>query len=117
MKRTRVTSALVAAGILASSIAAAAVWNPSEWLTRAAAPVAGVATAPAAVVVANAAPIAATTAPNYRAIVQRYGPAVVGINTAGMVRTGRGSTQQGMEDPSSGFFGGMPGRPDRGPRP
>ena len=67
MKNTKVTSALVAAGILASSVAMAAGWNPSEWLQK---PAAVLAAAPAA---SNATPIAPTTAPNYRAIVQRYG--------------------------------------------
>ena len=113
MKRTRVTSALVAAGILASSIAAAAVWNPSEWLARTAAPVASVAAAPAA---ANIAPIAAATAPNFRAIVQRYGPAVVGINTAGTVRTGGRGMPDGAEDPAAQLYRGMPGMGDRAPR-
>jgi serine protease Do len=115
MKNTKVTSALVAAGILASSVAAAAAWNPSEWLHKPAAPVA---TAPAA---SNAAPIAPATAPNYRAIVQRYGPAVVGINTEGMVQTAaRGNQQQPDEDdPFYQFFRGMPGmqgKPNASPR-
>ena len=116
MKSTRVTSALVAAGILASSVAAAAAWNPSEWLHKAVAPAAA---APAAPVAGNAAPIAPATAPNYRAIVQRYGPAVVGINTAGTVRTAaRGLPEGAEDDPFSQFFRGMPGmqgRPDRAP--
>jgi serine protease Do len=105
MKNTRVASALVAAGILASSVAVAAGWNPSEWLQKPAAPVA--AAAPAA---SNTAPIAPATAPNYRAIVQRYGPAVVGINTEGTVHTaGRGKPQLDENDPFFQFFRGMPG--------
>jgi len=114
MKNTKVTSALVAAGILASSVAAAASWNPSDWLHKPAAPAA---TAPAA---GNAAPIAQATAPNYRAIVQRYGPAVVGINTEGMVQTaGRGNQQPNEDDPFYQFFRGMPGmqgKPNTSPR-
>ena len=111
MKNTKVTSALVAAGILASSLAAAAAWNPSEWLQKPAAPVAA---APAA---SNSAPIALGTAPNYRAIVQRYGPAVVGINTEGMVQTsGRGMPQGDDDGPPSPFFRGMPGKPGAAPR-
>jgi serine protease Do len=116
MKSTRVTSALVAAGILASSVAAAAAWNPSEWLQKAVAPAA---TTPAAPVAGNAAPLSPATAPNYRAIVQRYGPAVVGINTAGTVRTAaRGLPESAEDEPFSQFFRGMPGmqgRPDRAP--
>jgi serine protease Do len=114
MKNTRLTSSLVAAGILASSVAAAAGWNPSEWLHK---PDTQQAAAPAASV---AAPIAPTTAPNYRAIVQRYGPAVVGINTEGMVRTSaRGMPQADDDDPFSQFFRGMPGmqgKPNGAPR-
>lgn len=111
MKNTKVTSALVAAGILASSVAAAAGWNPSEWLQKPAAPVAAAAAA------GNAVPIAPMTAPNYRAIVQRYGPAVVGINTEGMVHTSsRGAPQGDDGDPLSQFFRGMPGKPDGAPR-
>ena len=114
MKSTKVTSALVAAGIFASSVAVAAGWNPSEWLQKPAAPVAA---APAA---SNTAPIAPATAPNYRAIVQRYGPAVVGINTEGMVRTAaRGNQQPDEDDPFFQFFRGMPGmqgKPNNAPR-
>ena len=114
MKNTKLTSALVAAGILASSVAAAAGWNPSEWLHK---PIAQQATAPTPT---NAAPIAPATAPNYRAIVQRYGPAVVGINTEGMVRTSaRGMPQEDGDDPFSQFFRGMPGmqgKPGGAPR-
>jgi serine protease Do len=111
MKNTTLTSALVAAGILASSVAAAGGWNPSEWLHK---PAAQLAAAPPA---NNAAPIAPATAPNYRAIVQRYGPAVVGINTEGMVHTSaRGMPQGDGDDPLSQFFRGMPGKPDRAPR-
>jgi serine protease Do len=114
MKSTRVTSALIAAGILASSVAAAAAWNPSEWLQKAVAPAATAAVNSAPI----AAPIAPVTAPNYRAIVQRYGPAVVGINTAGTVRTARSMPDGAEDDPMSRFFRGMPGapgRPDRAP--
>ena len=118
MKNSKVTSALVAAGILASSVAAAAGWNPSEWLHKPAAPSAS-ATAPAPAA-ANTAPIAPATAPNYRAIVQRYGPAVVGINTEGTVHTSNRSMPQGAEDdPFYQFFRGMPGaqgKPDGAPR-
>jgi serine protease Do len=111
MKNSKVTSALVAAGILASSVAVAAGWNPSEWLQK---PAAAVVAAPAA---GNAAPVAPMTAPNYRAIVQRYGPAVVGINTEGMVHTAaRGAPQGDDADPLSQFFRGMPGKPDGAPR-
>jgi serine protease Do len=111
MKNTKVASAFVAAGVLASSVAVAAGWNPSEWLQKPAAPVV------AAQAAGNAAPIAPATAPNYRAIVQRYGPAVVGINTEGMLHTSARGAPQGEDgDPLSQFFRGMPGKPDGAPR-
>jgi serine protease Do len=111
MKNTKVASAFVAASVLASSVAVAAGWNPSEWLQKPAAPVV------AAQAAGNAAPIAPATAPNYRAIVQRYGPAVVGINTEGMLHTSARGAPQGEDgDPLSQFFRGMPGKPDGAPR-
>ena len=104
MNTTRITAALMTAGVLASSVAAAAGWNPSEWLSK---PPAQVAAAPAAT---TTTPIPPATAPNYRAIVQRYGPAVVGITTEGMVKTAaRGLPQGAEEDPFFRFFRGMPG--------
>jgi serine protease Do len=115
MKSTKLAAALVATGILASSIAGAAGWNPSEWLAKPSAPVA--VSTPAA---APTGPIAPTTAPNYRAIVQRYGPAVVGITTEGMVKASARELPQGAEDdPFFQFFRGMPGmqgQPDNGAR-
>jgi serine protease Do len=56
------------------------------------------ATTPAPVVPAGA-------APNYRAIVQQYGPAVVGISVEGLRKTGA----DGAEDPMQRFFRNMPG--------
>lgn len=104
MNTTRITAALITAGVLASSVAAAAGWNPSEWLAK---PPAQVAAAP---VVTPTTPIPPATAPNYRAIVQRYGPAVVGITTEGMVKTAaRGLPQGAEDDPFFRFFRGMPG--------
>ncbi|MET0963472.1 MAG: DegQ family serine endoprotease [Noviherbaspirillum sp.] len=103
MNRNKLAAALLAGGLAASSVAGAVGWNPAEWLRR---PVA--ASAPAA---APAAPIAAATAPNYRAIVERYGPAVVGITTEGMVKAAARGLPQGQEDdPFFEFFRGLPGR-------
>jgi serine protease Do len=120
MKRNAVAGALIAAGIFATSTAGAVGWHPSEWFSKPAV------TAPAAnrtateSAAAPAGPIAPATAPNYRAIVERYGPAVVGINTEGMVKTGARGLPEGAEnDPFFQFFRGMPGMqdmPGRGPR-
>jgi len=50
------------------------------------------------------------TAPNYRAIVERYGPAVVGINTEGTSKTMFKGMHQGIpDDPFFKFFRDLPG--------
>ncbi len=60
-----------------------------------------------------AVPIPPIPAPNYRAIVERFGPSVVGINVAG-VRPVAGNPS----DPMQQFFRGMPGIPQpRGDAP
>lgn len=74
---------------------------------------------PAAVAPVAAAAAAATvplpqlpvgTAPNYRAIVQQFGPAVVGVNVEGLRKTGNdeGPVARGG-DPMERFFRGLPG--------
>lgn len=64
------------------------------------------------IVTGPSAPIAPMTAPNYRAIVQRYGPSVVGINTE---ETAKASRHQGEDDDAAAefapFFPGIPGMP------
>jgi len=58
-------------------------------------------------------PIPPIQAPNYRAIVERFGPSVVGINVAG-TRPVAG----GPSDPMQPFFRGLPGAPQpRGDAP
>lgn len=46
------------------------------------------------------------TAPNYRGIVQQYGPAVVGVTVEGLRKTG---ADDAAGDPMQRFFRGMPG--------
>jgi serine protease Do len=103
-------SALVAAGVLVAGSATAfsfkAPWSKDE-TTVAAAPAAVVAQAAAAPL----APIAPTTAPNFRAIVQQAGPAVVGVTVEG---TRQASNE---EDPMAQFFRGIPGFGQRGGMP
>jgi serine protease Do len=93
MKLKYLTTALIASGAVAAGAAGAMNWNPGSWLgakegdiksTPAAVSTFSSATAPAATV--NA-PVGPVTAPNYRAIVERFGPAVVGINTEGTTKT------------------------------
>ncbi|HEX8884193.1 MAG TPA: peptidase, partial [Noviherbaspirillum sp.] len=110
MKLRQATAALTVAGILVTSAAGAAGWSPREWFARQdSAPPAAAAVAPAT------GPVAPATAPNYRAIVERFGPAVVGINTEGAMKTAaRGDND---DDPFSQFFRGMPGRGGQAPVP
>lgn len=64
--------------------------------------------------------LSAQSVPNYRGIVKQFGPAVVGINVAGMHKAsmeeqGGSGLPPGMEnDPFFKFFRGMPGMQQRG---
>ncbi len=111
MKIKSLTLALAAAGVIAGS-AGAVTWNPAEWFKQPA-PVAQAAAQPAPAAALPAAPIGPVTAPNYRAIVERYGPAVVGITTQGMAKTSMDGIDNGdnglPDDPFFKFFRGLPG--------
>ncbi len=56
-------------------------------------------------------------APNYRAIVRQWGPAVVGITVEGTRKIGLDGSPgfEGGEDPFFQFFRGLPGAPFHGP--
>lgn len=63
-------------------------------------------------------PIPPISTPNYRAIVERFGPTVVGINTEATVAAASSGLPEGMEgDPFFKFFQGIPGMEGRMPRP
>jgi serine protease Do len=122
---TAAAAALLAAGATITTTASG--WTLPAWLQKSepvAAPLAGDATpaaaAPVATAAALAAPVPAMPAvamppaqvPNYRAIVQTQGPAVVGITVAGLHKVGnaeRGSGARGDDDPFFRFFRGVPG--------
>ena len=115
MKLKTLTLALVAAGVVAAGSASAINWNPSSWFAKpestapaqiaAATPVPAVVTAP----VAPASPIAPVSAPNYRAIVQQFGPAVVGVTTEGTVKAGLEGMAEGIPEELQQFFRNFPG--------
>ncbi|MFS0754007.1 DegQ family serine endoprotease [Noviherbaspirillum sp. 1P10PC] len=112
MKLRQATAALTVAGVLVTSAAGAAGWSPKEWFSRQESTQSGAAATAAA---PAPAPVAPATAPNYRAIVDRFGPAVVGINTEGTMKTAaRGDND---DDPFSQFFRGVPGRGGQAPVP
>jgi serine protease Do len=138
MKTKTLNTALVAAGVLAVGTAGAFSLNPG-WLDKAKA---GISPAPATAGAQNSgdvqmavsatsapAPVpmiaAAGQVPDYRAIVQQFGPAVVGITVAGthkadadeaaqVPRGGRGLPPGMEDDPFFQFFKGIPGYGQRG---
>ena len=134
MKTKTLNTALVAAGVLAVGTAGAFSLNPG-WLDKAKVGMAP-ATTPSvessgdvqvAALTATAAPapipmIAGNAqTPNYRAIVQQFGPAVVGITVAGTqkpegAQQGRGLPPGMEDDPFFQFFKGIPGYGQGGPR-
>jgi serine protease Do len=134
MKTKPLTTALIAAGVLAVGTAGAFTLRP-DLLDKAKAglqPAQPAATQAAAdVQVAALSPAAAPApvpmiagsgqVPNYRAIVERFGPAVVGITVAGTQRAegpaqGRGLPPGMEDDPFFQFFKGIPGFGQGGPR-
>src|SRR4051812_39396422 len=111
MKLKPLVLALASAGVVAGT-AGAAGWNPSEWFPH---KVAQDKIAPSPTTAPPATAIGPVSAPNYRAIVERFGPAVVGINTQGMANT---SIADGApDDPFFKFFRGLPGQMPRGDVP
>lgn len=103
--------ALAAAGVLAGASAGAfgfkLPWNKDDAAAQQPAVVTAQAT-PAAAAVAPAVPVAPTSAPNFRAIVQQAGPAVVGVTVEGTRKT------SAEDDPMAQFFRGFPGFQQRG---
>ena len=118
--------ALAAAGLVAVGSTGAIMLNPNGWSASKGAPHA----APAGAIDADAAPAqalqvaqvvptspaAAGTIPNFRAIVEQAGPAVVGITVEGK----RGADDDDEDAPANsrgmpGFPGGMPGFPGGAP--
>ncbi|HJV85207.1 MAG TPA: DegQ family serine endoprotease [Noviherbaspirillum sp.] len=111
MKLKSLTLTMAAAGLIAAGTANALNWGPSHWLQKGqsgqpaqttSAPLPAVQDGPVA-------PIGPITAPNYRAIVERFGPAVVGITTEGTAKTGMKAMDDGPDDPFFQFFRGIPG--------
>ena len=102
--------ALAAVGLVAAGSTGAFSLNPSTWLAaKQAAPVSATTSAitPAAAPAAPVAPLPPGATPNYRAIVQQAGPAVVGVTVEGTRKVEAGD----MEDDPAQFFRGFPGFP------
>jgi serine protease Do len=119
IKRTLIASAsaLAVAGL---ATGAAGAWTLPAWMkhSEAAAP-AGKAAPAVVAAVASAEPLPAGTVPNYRAIVQSYGPAVVGVTVSGLHGVDERNGPSFEDDPFFRFFRGVPGLrlPQPGPMP
>jgi len=117
--KTRKRSVLAGATAIAAVAAGLMIYSPSQ---------AGIldffdhkadVTAPAAPAVLNPAPaLGADQAPNYRGIVRKWGPSVVGITVQGMRKTAWADPSAGGAggDPFLQFFRGLPGFDGRMPR-
>jgi len=106
MKLKPIAVALAATGLLSAGSAGA--WSLSNFLgqkSAAAVPAAAASGAPPV----SAPSLAAVTAPNYRAIVQQYGPAVVGVTVEGARKVETSLPPGFSEDPFFQFFRGLPG--------
>ena len=104
MKRHLIAGA-AALALAGATVAASDGWHLPSWLQRSTA-----ATAPAAEAApARVEPLPAGTLPNYRAIVQRQGPAVVGVTVSGLRNVDEGDGPSIEDDPFFGFFRGLPG--------
>jgi serine protease Do len=116
--KTPLVAALAGAGIAVAGSSAAFSLNPfkkhdsEQQLAQATAPADTSKGTPATV---PPAPVPAVATPNYRAIVQQAGPAVVGVTVAGMHKTeGMQGLPPGAEDdPFFQFFRGLPGMQGR----
>ncbi len=111
MTRMKTLAAVLAATFVGAGAAAGILGAPTG-AAKAPAAIAQEA-APARSNPVPAAPAAAPgTLPDYRAIVQAYGPAVVGVTAEGRKATGNSRSRPGVPDhPSFDFFRGLPGMP------
>lgn len=119
MKLNALATSLLTAGVVVAGSAGAIGWLKAEkvQVTQQAQPPATVLVAPSTTLpAATSGPIAPATVPNYRAIVQQYGPAVVGITTAGTSKASLGDVPEGIPEELIPFFRGAPRGMPRGDR-
>ena len=114
MNMKPLTLALAAAGLVAAGTSGAFDLNPSTWFGKAG-KTAPTEQSPVASTAAPVPPLPPGATPNYRAIVQQAGPAVVGITVEGLHKATAGEMPQGMDDPFFQFFRGLPGLQGRMP--
>jgi serine protease Do len=110
MTRKALLMTLVAVGLAVAATSAAFGLYPAGWFARQATPAPATVnvTVPAAVP-APVPPLPAGAMPNYRAIVQQAGPAVVGVTVAGLRKGSPEEFSIDPDDPFFQFFRGLPG--------
>ncbi|MBL8288909.1 MAG: Do family serine endopeptidase [Rubrivivax sp.] len=101
-----------AALAVAGATAAADGWHLPAWLHHSAPATTQVAAAAPATATAppRVEPLPAASVPNYREVVQRQGPAVVGVTVSGLRNADDDDAAASLDDdPFFGFFRGLPG--------
>lgn len=107
MKLKLLSFALAASGMVAAGTVSAVDWHPSTWFKGESVKTGNQMQNPAD---APRGLVATSGAPNYRAIVENAGPAVVGITTEGLSKAGTAQLPEGLEDnPLFKYFGSTPG--------
>ncbi|OGB31138.1 MAG: peptidase [Burkholderiales bacterium RIFCSPLOWO2_12_FULL_61_40] len=116
MRRKTLLLALITAGLVMAATSAAFGVNPLHWFSPknrvGAAPADPVAVAMAQVPTpapATVPPLPSGSTPNFRAIVQAAGPAVVGVTVAGLHTAEPDEFALDLNDPFFQFFRGLPG--------
>lgn len=110
MRRKTLVLTLITAGLVLAATSAAFSLYPANWFAKDK-PVSVATSAETALVpvAAPASPVPPGTMPNYRAIVQQAGPAVVGVTVAGLRKLGPDEFPLDLNDPFFQFFRGLPG--------
>lgn len=109
MTRKTLILALITAGLVVAATSAAFSLWPSTWFTRDTPAASSPATpATSATTPAPVPTLPAGATPNYRAIVQQAGPAVVGVTVAGLHKAGPDEFALDLNDPFFQFFRGLP---------
>ena len=106
MTRRSLFAALAAAGLVSVGTAYGWSLNPADWFARTNTTASNATLA--APDAAAAAPVAPTSAPDYRTIFQRFGPAVVGVTVEGSVPVARQRAPEFDNDPFFRFYRGLP---------
>ncbi|HQY29242.1 MAG TPA: peptidase, partial [Burkholderiaceae bacterium] len=109
MKRNSLIAALALASLVSAGTAYGWSLNPAQWFARTSTTsTASPAIPPSGSRAADAVLVAPTSAPDYRAIFERFGPAVVGVTVEGTVPVARQRSPELENDPFFRFYRGLP---------